>query len=175
MKFLTTHASMHNTMTFSRHWLKRLVRVLSTEQLIMAKGTKAASGSRGSARPGPGVGGVMKKPAGAKKNPSALLDPGRSAQRARHWSHAEAERQVVQLLDERLHMRKAIRRALGHSKTAVLALCDAFEDGALAPLEPGQSTLSGDRRSLFSGCRVVTSSSHGRAPKFCTILAALQC
>ena len=75
MKFLTTHASMYNTMTFSRHWLKRLVRVLSTEQLIMAKGTKAASGSRGSARPGPGVGGVMKKPAGARRdgNPPLCL------------------------------------------------------------------------------------------------------
>ena len=124
----------------------------------MAKGTKAASGSRGSARPGPGVGGVMKKPAGAKKNPSALLDPGRSAQRARHWSHAEAERQVVQLLVERLHMRKAIRRALGHSKTAVLALCDAFEDGApgatgARPIDPvrrsAQPLLRPSRGAIF--------------------------
>ena len=145
MKVLTTHASMHNVVTYSRHGLKRLVRVLATEQLIMANGTKAVSGSRESARTGSGVGGVMKKPAGARRKPSALLDPGRSAQRARHWSHAEAERQVVQLLDERLYMRKAIRRALEHSKMAVLALCDALEDGA--PGTTGTRSIGPVRRS----------------------------
>ena len=60
-----------------------------------------------------------------KEKLSAVKGNTASVPRSRHWSHAVANREIVDLLDERLLMTAAMRRALQLLKSAVRVLSNS--------------------------------------------------
>ena len=96
----------------------------SAVHIIMVRGAKADCGSRRGACHGSGDVGLKKKPAGAKKTPSASRCSASTAQGARNGEQRAAEQEVVRLLDEGRNLRMTMLRLLEQVRTAMLALFD---------------------------------------------------